>query len=195
MGQRSSYGLMFMVRWRNSLRNVFVTQIGPSIVWCCVPGKFCGIMPLWFPILRYCNSVIESIIIWNSARVDNMGSSLELMMWRIHKLVKFSKLTLFDIFSEGSSRWVAMPCGRHRYAMVSLHAVTILWTTSYVTRVPVRLRYVILGHWFVSAIMSLFRTLSVAKLILLIFSVRYVHTYVVDCLHRSAPTNMMVCQK
>merc|ERR1712008_374868 len=62
---------------------------------------------------------------------------------------------------------------------------------SYVTRVPVRLRYVILGHWFVSAIMSLFRTLSVAKLILLIFSVRYVHTYVTDCLHRSAPTNMM----
>ena len=129
-------------------------------------------MPLWLPMFKYLNSVIESTIVWNWARVFKVGVSLGLTMLRSHSWVRLSKFGWFTIWSEDNSKVVVMPCGRQKYIIVFFQVVTILKNTSYETRVSDRLRYVMFGHWLANAWMLLFRTRSVAKFILLMISLR-----------------------
>ena len=81
--------------------------------------------------------------------------------------------------------------GSDKYPIDSLQVVANSGKTSSVTSVSVKLRNVMFGQVLISALMSLSRTRSVARLIFSTVLVRYVHRYVIDFLHRLVPAKMI----
>ena len=113
---------------------------------------------------KYLSADIESTVVLNWARIANIGVSLGFTTFCLHSKGRSSKYSKFLTRSLAKFSSVATRLGSDRYRIDSLHVVASSWKTSSVTRVSVRLRNVMMGHWLVRALTSLSLTRSVAKL-------------------------------
>ena len=114
---------------------------------------------------RYRRDDIESTVVLNWAMIASIGVSLGLMTSCLHSSVRSSKYWKYLTLSLAKFNSVAMRLGSDRYRIDSFQVAANSGKTSSVTSVSVKLRNVMFGQVFVSSLMSLSRTRSVAKFI------------------------------
>ena len=113
---------------------------------------------------RYLSADIESTVVLNWAMIAHIGVSLGLTTFCLHNRGSSSKYSKYLTLWLAKFNSVVIRLGSDKYCIDSLHVVASSWKTSSVTRVSIRLRNVMFGHWLVRALTSLSLTHSVAKL-------------------------------